>query len=96
MVGSMMPHQVGLPSFAEKVMCLKAGKPRSRLEDHWMESPFFGVQDFTDKVVTAMRHGVIKARMMKRLDGMQRIDADLVREMRGTPCDPIPRNSRRS
>ena len=45
-----------------------------------MEGLFFGVQDFSDKVVIAMRHGVIKARTMKRLDGMQRIDADLVRE----------------
>ena len=37
---------------------------------------------------------VIKARTLRGLDGVQRIDAELVRDMRGTPWGPVPGNPR--
>ena len=46
-----------------------------------------GVGDCSDEVVIGIRDGVIKARLGKRLDGVQRIDAELVAEMRGRPGD---------
>ena len=55
-----------LPPFAEKVMCLKAGEPWSRLEDRWMGGLFLGVQDNSDEVETGTRDGVIKARRVCR------------------------------
>ena len=48
---------------------------------------FVGTQDFFDEVSIGIRDGVIKARLEKRLDGVQRIDAELVAEMRLTPWD---------
>ena len=71
-------------------MYLRAGKPRSRLEDRWFEGLFLGVQDKSDEVLIGRRDGVVKARTVKRLHGVQRRDADLVKEMRGTPWEPVP------
>ena len=84
------PYRRKLPPFGEKVMWLKAGKPKSRLEDRWKEGLFLGVQDRSDEVVVGTRDGVFKARSVKRLDGVQRRDASLVQEMKGVPWQPIP------
>ena len=45
-------------------MCshLRAGKPKSRLEDRRVESVFLGVQDRSDEVAIGTRDGVVKAR----------------------------------
>ena len=45
-----------------------------------MEGLFLGVQDLSDKVVIGTREGVVKARTAKRLDAVQRTDAELVRD----------------
>ena len=60
---------------------------RSRLEDRWMEDLFFGVQDRSDEVVIGTRDIFIKGRTVMSLDGVQRIHAELVRELRGSPWD---------
>ena len=84
------PYRRRLPAFGEKVMYLKAGKQKSRLEDRWLEGLFLGVQDRSDEVVVGTRDGVYKARTVRRLDPVQRRDAALAREMRGLPWEPIP------
>ena len=71
-------------------MYLKAGKPASRLGDRWFEGLFLGVQDRSDEVLIGTRDGVVKARAVRRLDDVQRRDADLVKSMRGTPWEPVP------
>ena len=52
-----------------------------------MEGLFFWVLDRSDEVGMRTCLGVVKARTLKRLDGAQRIDAELVREMCEKPCD---------
>ena len=51
------PYRKELPPFAKKVMCLKAGKPRSRLRDRWMKCLFLGTWDGSDEVVIGTRDG---------------------------------------
>ena len=45
------PYMKKLPPFGEKVMYLKAGKPKSRLDDRWLEGLFVGFQDRSDEIV---------------------------------------------
>ena len=71
-------------------MYLMAGKQPSRLMDRWFEGLCLGVQDRSDEVLIGTRDGVVKARTVRRLDDVQRRDASLVREMRGTPWEPVP------
>ena len=57
-----------------------------------MEGLSFEVQNRSNEVVVGTRDGVVKARTLKRLDGVQRIDVELVSEMRGPQRDPVPGN----
>ncbi len=79
-----------LPPFGEKVMYLAAGKQKSRLLDRWHEGLFLGVQDRSNEVVIGTRDGVVKARAIKRLDGVQRRGVDLLKTMRGLPWELVP------
>ena len=47
-------------------MYLRAGKPKSRFEDRWMEDLFLGVQDRSDEAVIGTREEVDKTRMVCR------------------------------
>ena len=55
-----------------------------------MEGLFRGAHDRFNEVVIGTRDGVVKAQTAKRLDGVQRIDAELVRETRETPWGLVP------
>jgi hypothetical protein len=79
-----------LPPFGEKVLYLEAGKLKSQLQDRWHEGIFLGVQDRSDEVLVGTREGVFKARTLRRLDGVQRRDPDLVKSLRGVPWQPVP------
>ena len=71
-------------------MYLEAGKLKSQLTDRWREGIFLGVQDRSDEVLVGTREGVFKARTLKRLDGVQRRDADLLKSLRGVPWQTVP------
>ena len=48
-------------------MYLRPVKPKSRLENSWMEGLLLGVQDRFDEVAIGMRGGVVQARTVKRV-----------------------------
>ncbi len=48
------------------------------------------MQDRSDEVLIGAREEVVKARTVRRLDGMQHRDADLLRAMPGVPWQPAP------
>ena len=86
------PYKRQLLPFGDKVMYLAAGKLKSKLSDRWCEGLFLGVQDRSDEVVIGTGDGVVKARTIKRLDGVQRADSNLLKTMRGLPWEPVPAN----
>ena len=71
-------------------MYLQAGKRRSRLEDRWHPGIFCGIVDRSDEVLVSDSSGVRKARILKRLDERDRVDAELLNAVKGLPWRPVP------
>ena len=72
------------------MLYVETGKLRSQLQDRWHEGIFLGLQDRSDEVLVGTREGVFKARTLRRLDGVQRRDPELLKGLRGLPWQPVP------
>ena len=85
--------QIPVVTFGEKVWYkeLRSGKERrSKFDSEWREGAWLGHSRNSNEAIVGTRDGVVRAYAIKRQDEDQRWDADLLRNLQGSPQQPDP------
>ena len=63
---------------------------KSKFDSEWREGVWLGHSRNCNEVLAGTGEGVVRAYTVKRMDEEMRWDADKIRNMKGTPQQPVP------
>ena len=80
--------KVELPPFGEIVEFKR--RTNSKLESRWETGVYLGVRDDTTEKVVGTKQGTFVVQSLRRKPEEDRVDKDLINNLRGVPWDPNP------